>query len=122
MDALRTITVEAFPLISIVGVLLGWLIHAGKQLITARRTPGPPIDAYEYIVGHWPEAMFAALCSTALYLAVPEFASYFPDFARILGFGIERTFLSGLVCGFVGNSFADFLGGRAKAIAGIRDA
>lgn len=117
--ALSVVLVE-FGLIplSIVGLALGVLVHALKQLVTARRVAGVKPGFVTYFRDNIPETLFSILCSMVFYYALPELVVYFPEVLNPLGFPSSRTFLSGFLAGFVGNSFADFLGGRINTLFG----
>lgn len=98
-------------------MILGLLAHSLKQLIAARRnTAGLNLNAY--VLEHWPETLLASISAVVMWLGLPEIASLFPDLARALGVSDSQTILSSFVVGFMSNSLADFLGGRARAIGG----
>lgn len=105
-------------LTTVLAVVCGLLVHILKQLITARRAQAS-LSLRGYILNHWPESLLSLLCALVLFLAIPELAALFPDFAKPLGLEQRQTIISSFVAGFMGNSIADFIGGRAKAIAGV---
>lgn len=104
-----------------IGTLLalagGFLVHSLTQLLNARRAQ-VDITVQQYFLGHWPETIIAAICSLVLYLCMPELKTIFPDFAATIGVDGNRTVLSSFAAGFFGNWLANFLGARAKSIAG----
>lgn len=103
--------------VTLLAMLCGVLIHVLKQLIAARRTQAG-LTLRCYVFDHWPESLLSLLCSFVLYLAIPEIATLFPDFAKSVGITAQQTILSSFAAGFIGNSLADFLGNRVKSIAG----
>ncbi len=98
-------------------MLCGLLAHSLKQLIAARRNAAG-LTARAYVTDHWPETLLATVSAVVLWLGLPEIAAMFPDLARALGVSDQQTVLSSFVVGFMANSLADFLGGRARALGG----
>ncbi len=99
-------------------LLCGVAAHILKQLITARRNRAG-VTARDYLVVHWPETLLATISAAVLYLGLPEIAVLFPDLSSSLGVGTRQSVLSSFVVGFMANSIADFLGGRARTISGV---
>lgn len=97
--------------IYLAALLLGILAHVLKQLVGARRAGGY-VSLQCYFLSSWPETLLAVCCSLGLWLALPELPHFFPDLAPKLGFSGQQTALGSFLCGFVGNSLADILGGR----------
>lgn len=104
--------------ITLLAMLCGVLVHVLKQLIAARRAQ-TGLTLRAYVFDHWPETLLSLLCSFVLYLAIPEIAALFPDFAKSIGIADKQSIISSFAAGFIGNSLADFLGNRVKAIAGV---
>lgn len=102
--------------ISIIATLLGFLTHTGKQMITSRATAGRPLTLAEYLSASWIETFTAASCSAGLFLAYPEIGSWFPGLGMAANLPTTQTPFGGFVCGFIGNSLADMLGGRITQI------
>jgi hypothetical protein len=105
-------------LITALALLCGFLVHSLTQLITARRN-AVDITVQQYFIGHWPETLLAAICAIVLYLGMPELATLFPDFAKSIGATGQQTVLSSFAAGFFGNWLSNFLGARARSIAGV---
>lgn len=99
-------------------LVCGLASHSLKQIIAARRNQAN-LDLKTYYVGHWPEGLLATISAVVLYIGLPEIAAMFPDLASALGVGAQQSVLSSFVVGFMANSLADFLGGRARSIAGV---
>lgn len=104
--------------VTVFALIAGLLVHGLTQLITARRAQ-VDVTLRKYFLDHWPETTLAIICAIVMYAALPELATRFPDLAGQVGFGKERTVLSSFLCGFVGNWFANFLGGRARSLTGV---
>ena len=106
---------EGITAVTVLCLLLGMAAHGLKQLIAARRVKAD-ITVREYVFAHWPETALSCVLSIGFYLALPEGAAVFPDIASMVGLGPKQTPLSSLVVGFVANSLADLIGGRASAL------
>lgn len=104
-------------LLTVLALLAGLFAHSLKQLIAARRNQ-VQLTPRQYVLGCWPETMLGTMTAIVFWLGQPEIVSMFPDVARQIGFGSSQSILSSFAVGFIGNSLADFLGGRARAIAG----
>lgn len=100
-------------------LVCGLVAHALKQLIVARRNTAD-LSVSNYALTHWPETMLAVVSAIVLYLGLPEIAAMFPDLAAALGIGGSQSVLSSFVVGYMANSLADFLGGRARSISGVQ--
>ena len=103
--------------ITVLSLFCGLLAHGLKQLITAKRSQSD-ISVRNYAVVHWPESLLSVVSASVLYLGLPEIASIFPDLSSTLGVGKSQSVLSSFVVGYMANSLADFLGGRARSITG----
>lgn len=103
--------------LTVLALVLGLAAHSLKQLIAARRNAAD-LTVRAYFFGHWPEGLLATISAVVLYLGLPELAAMFPDLAGSLGVNGSQTVLSSFVVGYMANSLADFLGGRARSIAG----
>lgn len=97
---------------TILALICGLAAHVLKQMIAAKRAGTWP-GLVPYLAGFWQETLLATVCSVGLFLALPELAALIPA----LGVVKESVVLA-FLCGFVGNSFADILGERAKRLAG----
>lgn len=106
-----------FSLLTFLILISGVIVHALKQFQTAR-TNQADITIKSYFVEHWPESVTATLGSLVLWIGLPEIASMFPEFAESVGLGSSVGIVSSFACGFIGNSVADLIGGRAKVIGG----
>jgi hypothetical protein len=104
-------------MLTVIALLLGIAAHALKQIIGARRA-GTYVSLREYFLQSWAETALAVVCALAMYLAYPEIPVLFPALAAALGIGTTQTAFGAFLCGFVGNSLADILGGRLVRIAG----
>jgi hypothetical protein len=111
---------SGITVLTVLALICGFLVHSLTQLITARRN-SVEITVQQYFVGHWPETLLAAICSTVLFLGMPELATYFPDFAKSIGASGQQTVLSSFAAGFFGNWLSNFLGARARSIAGVSE-
>jgi hypothetical protein len=105
--------------ITVLALLCGVAAHVLKQLIAARRNQAG-LNMRSYCLTHWPEGVLALVSAAVLYLGLPEIAAMFPDLSKALGVGSEQSVLSSFVVGYMANSLADFLGGRARSIAGAQ--
>lgn len=101
-------------------LVCGLVAHALKQIIIARRVSAD-MSVRQYAVQHWPESLLAVVSAVVLYLGLPEIAATFPDLSSALGVGKSQSVLSSFVVGYMANSLADFLGGRARSIAGVQE-
>lgn len=108
---------EGPSLLTALALVAGLVCHGLKQFRTARAA-GSGITVADYVTAHWPETSTAIIAATVLWAGLPELAGVMPDAARSLGVGDHVGILSSFACGFVGNSLADFIGGRAKALTG----
>lgn len=104
-------------LITVLALLCGFLAHVLKQLIAARLNQAT-MTLRDYFIAHWPETVFALIFALIGYLAIPELSVTAPDFAKTIGLGEKQTVLSSAIVGFMSNSLADFVGGRARSIGG----
>lgn len=102
--------------VAVLALLLGMLAHTLKQLITSRVTPGVPITLRQYFLTSWQETLFAVLCSIGLFIGYPEVPQWFPALGAFLTLPSYPTPLGGFLCGFIGNSLADILGGRLTKV------
>lgn len=106
-----------FSLVTFAVLLGGIIVHALKQFRTAK-TNRAEITVRSYFVNHWAETAIAAIGSMVLWIGLPELADIAPDLAANIGLDGDVGILSSFVCGFVGNSIADLVGGRARTIGG----
>ena len=118
MDFNAGFSSEGVTLITFFSMLGGLLVHSMKQLIAARRNDAG-LGVTKYVGEHWPETVVATVSSVVLWLGIPEIAAQFPDLATVLGVADKQTVLSSFVVGYMANSLADFLGGRARAVGGV---
>jgi hypothetical protein len=109
--------IEGVTYITFASMLCGLLAHSLKQLIAAKRNKAG-LKIIDYYVENLPETLLATVSALVLWFGLPEIAELFPDLARVLGVTDRQTVLSSFVVGFMANSLADFLGGRARSIGG----
>jgi preprotein translocase subunit SecY len=108
---------EGLSLLTFASMVMGLLAHSMKQLIASKRNQAG-VSIVQYYTDNLPETILATISAVVLWLGLPELAQLFPDLAKVLGVTDRQTVLSSFVVGFMANSLADFLGGRARAIAG----
>ena len=106
---------QGFTLLTFVVMLGGIVAHSLKQFITARNNEQNVTFKTYYLV-HWPETVVALIGSFVLWVGIPEVAQFFPAFANSIGITGGVGILSSFLCGFVGNSLADFMGGRVATV------
>lgn len=106
-----------FTFLTFAILLAGIAVHSLKQFRTAKANQAD-ITFNSYFLEHWPETVTAAIGSIVLWAGLPEIAQLMPDFASSIGLSGDVGIVSSFVCGFVGNSLADLIGGRAKSLGG----
>lgn len=98
------------------GFVLGLLLHALKQLRTAKAV-GNPTTLRSYVFGNWNETLTAVVSGVIFLLGFQEICVLFPDAAKIFSMG-NGSLLYGAMCGGLGNSLADVIGDRVKKLFG----
>lgn len=104
-----------FSLATFGALLAGIIVHALKQFRTARANKAD-LTAGGYFGKNWPETVIAGLSAIVLWVGLPEIAATFPELAEQIGLGGDVGVVSSFACGFVANSLADLVGGRARSV------
>lgn len=110
---------QGITLVTCAAMAAGVFVHILKHLIAARRNKAT-VSLKSYIADNKAETILSALCGFIGFLALPEVAVLLPDIAKTIGLGDKQTVLSSFVAGYMGNSFADFLGGRVASLTGAK--
>jgi hypothetical protein len=110
---------HGITLLTLFAVLSGIFVHILKQLIAARRN-GVKVTLKAYAMYHLAETVLCALCGVVFYLALPELSALAPELASKIGLEKNQTILSSFAAGYIGNSLADFLGGRVASLTGVK--
>jgi hypothetical protein len=108
---------EGFSLLTFAAVLAGLIAHAMKHYVSAKRSQAE-LTLKAYYIDRWPESVISVVSAFVLWAGLPELATLFPDFSKQVGLSENPGVIASFVCGFIGNSLADFVGGRAKLIGG----
>lgn len=106
---------NGITLITFAALLCGIYVHTAKQIRAAKKLK---VTIRSYFTESMGETITSAVCSLIGYLALPELAHQFPDLAGTIGLTDQQTVLSSFLVGYMGNSLADFVGGRAEKLAG----
>lgn len=98
------------------GFVLGLLLHAFKQLRTAKKV-GNPTTLKSYFVDNWEESLTSVVSGVLFLLGFQEICVLFPEAGKVFSLG-NGSLLYGAMCGGLGNSIADGIGGRVQKLFG----
>lgn len=104
-----------------IGLFLGILLHALHALSTAKVSTGSAgMNPITYFTQNWLATSTSLVASIAMFMGLPELVVAFPDLVKALGLSTFNTgsFLSGFMCGFLGDVIAGYMGERAKKLYG----
>jgi hypothetical protein len=104
-------------LLTILALLCGLYVHTAKQIRNAKKLD-VKVTYKSYFADNLGETITSFVCSLVGYLALPELAAHFPEMAKMAGLSADHTVLSSFIVGYMGNSLADFLGGRVEKLSG----
>jgi hypothetical protein len=108
---------NGLTLLTFIALLCGLYVHTAKQIRNAKKID-VKVTYKSYFADNLGETITSAVCSLVGYLALPELAHQFPEMAKTAGLSEQQSVLSSFIVGYMGNSLADFLGGRAEKLAG----
>lgn len=107
---------HGFSLITFLALVGGMIVHSLKHFRQAK-VAGVSLTFKAYWIDNWDTSATSFISAAVLWAGIPEIAQMFPDAAASVGVDGKVGIIGSFACGIIGNSLADLLGKRAKAIS-----